>query len=81
MAQAHRTREARDRICATNNANVTRDYGTHAEYLTHVGIMPPDLSGDELADAKRLLDVRVVAEEPANPETTLHEGATPERIT
>ena len=81
QAQNIRTREVMGRICATNNANVTRDYGTHTEDLTHVGMVPPDLSGDELADAKRLLDVHVAAEEPANPYTTLHEGATPERIT
>ena len=67
MAQAQRTRQLMDRVCAVNNANVTRDYGTHTEDLTHVGMVPPDLSGDELADAKRLLDVHVAAEEPANP--------------
>ena len=67
QAQNLRTREVMGRICATNNANVTRDYGTHTEDLTHVGIVPPDLSSDELADAKRLLDVRVAAEEPTRP--------------
>ena len=67
QAQNIRTRQLMDRVCATNNANVTRDYGTHTEDLTHVGMVPPDLSGDELADAERLLDVRVAAEEPANP--------------
>ena len=67
QAQAQRTRQLMDRVCAVNNANVTRDYGTCTEDLTHVGMVPPDLSSDELADAKRLLDVRVAAEEPANP--------------
>ena len=67
QAQAQRTRQLMDRVCAVNNANVTRDYGTHTEDLTHVGMVPPDLSSDELADAERLLDVRVAAEEPANP--------------
>lgn len=62
VAQAQRIRQLMDRICATNNANVTRDYGTHTEDLTHVGMVPPDLSSDELADAKRLLDVRVAAD-------------------
>ena len=67
VAQAQRTRQLMDRVCAVNNANVTRDYGTHTEDLTHVGMVPPDLSSDELADVERLLDVRVAAEEPANP--------------
>lgn len=67
QAQAQRTRQLMDRVCTVNNANVTRDYGAHTVDLTHVGMVPPDLSSDELADAKRLLDVRVAAEEPANP--------------
>ena len=79
QAQAQRTRQLMDRVCAVNNANVTRDYGTHTVDLTHVGIVPPDLSSDELADAKRLLGI--VAVEPPRPQTTLYEGATPERIT
>ena len=54
-----------DRVCAVNNANVTRDYGAHTEDLTHVGMVPPDLSSDELADAKRLLGI--VAVEPPRP--------------
>lgn len=57
--QEVRTRQLMDRVCAVNNANVTRDYGTHTVDLTHVGMVPPDLSSDELADAKRLLGVRV----------------------
>lgn len=61
VAQATRTRQLMDRICALNNANVTRDYGTRTEDLTHVGMVPPDLSHDDFADAKRLLGVRVVA--------------------
>ena len=61
VAQAIRTRQLMDRICALNNANVTRDYGTRTEDLTHVGMVPPDLSHDDFADAKRLLGVRVVA--------------------
>ena len=65
VAQAQRTRQLMDRVCAVNNANVTRDYGTHTEDLTHVGMVPPDLSSDELADAKRLLGV--VAVEPPRP--------------
>ena len=65
VAQARRTRQLMDRVCAVNNANVTRDYGTHTEDLTHVGMVPPDLSSDELADAKRLLGV--VAVEPTRP--------------
>ena len=67
VAQARRTQQLMGRVCAVNNANVTRNYGTHTEDLTHVGMVPPDLSSDELADAERLLDVRVAAEEPANP--------------
>ena len=67
VAQAQRTRQLMDRVCAVNNANVTRDYGTYTEDLTHVGVVPPLLTADELADAERLLDVRVAAEEPANP--------------
>lgn len=59
VAQAQRIRQLMDRVCAVNNANVTRDYGTHTEDLTHAGMVPPDLSSDELADAKRLLRVRV----------------------
>lgn len=58
VAEATRTRQLMDRVCAVNNANVTRDYGTHTVDLTHVGMVPPDLSSDELADAKRLLGVR-----------------------
>ena len=65
QAQAQRTRQLMDRVCAVNNANVTRDYGTHTEDLTHVGMVPPDLSSDELADAKRLLGI--VAVEPTRP--------------
>ena len=65
VAQAQRTRQLMDRVCAVNNANVTRDYGTHTEDLTHVGMVPPDLSGDELAVAKRLLGI--VAVEPPRP--------------
>ena len=65
VAQAQRTRQLMDRVCAVNNANVTRDYGTHTEDLTHVGMVPPDLSSDELADAKRLLGI--VAVEPPRP--------------
>ena len=67
QAQAQRTRQLMDRVCAVNNANVTRDYGTHTEDLTHVGMVPPLLTADDLADAKRLLDVRVSAEEPTRP--------------
>ena len=67
QAQNIRIRQLMDRVCAVNNANVTRDYGTHTEDLTHVGMVPPDLSSDELADAERLLDVRVAAEEPPRP--------------
>ena len=67
VAQAIRTRQLMDRICALNNANVTRDYGTRTEDLTHVGMVPPDLSHDDFADAKRLLNVHVAAEEPASP--------------
>ena len=65
VAQAQRIRQLMDRVCAVNNANVTRNYGTRTEDLTHVGIVPPDLSSDELADAKRLLGV--VAVEPTRP--------------
>ena len=67
QAQNIRTRQLMDRICATNTANVTRDYGTHTEDLTHVGMVPPLLTADDLADAERLLDVRVAAEEPTRP--------------
>lgn len=66
VAQAIRVQQLMDRICAINNANVARDYGTHVEDLTKHH-QPTPLSIDDLADAKRLLDVRVAAEEPANP--------------
>ena len=59
VAQAHRTREVMDRICATNDANVTRHYGTHVEDLSYRS-PPRALDAQELADAKRLLDVLVV---------------------
>ena len=65
QAQNIRTRQLMDRVCAVNNANVTRDYGARTEDLTHVGMVPPDLSSDELADAKRLLGI--VAVEPPRP--------------
>ena len=58
VAQAHRTREVMDRICATNNANVTRHYGTHAEDLS-CRHPPRALDAQELADAASLLDVQV----------------------
>ena len=58
VAQAHRTRAVMGRICATNNANVTRHYGTHAEDLSYRS-PPRALDAQELADAKRLLDVLV----------------------
>ena len=58
VAQAHRTREVMDRICATNNANVTRHYGTHVEDLS-CRHPPRALDAQELADAASLLDVQV----------------------
>lgn len=58
VAQAHRTREVMDRICATNNANVTRHYGTHTEDLSYRH-PPRALDAQELADAASLLDVQV----------------------
>ena len=53
-----RTRQLMDRICAVNNANVTRDYGSRTEDLTRHH-QPAPMTADDLADAKRLLDVRV----------------------
>ena len=47
-----------DRICATNNANVTRHYGTHAEDLSYRH-PPRALDAQELADAASLLHLRV----------------------
>lgn len=58
VAQAHRTRQVMGRICATNNANVTRNYGTHTEDLSY-RYPPRALDAQELADAASLLDVRV----------------------
>lgn len=60
VAQAHRTRAVMDRICATNNANVARNYGTHTEDLSY-RYPPRALDAQELADAASLLDVRVCA--------------------
>lgn len=84
QAQNIRTREVMDRVCATNNANVTRDYGTHTEDLSKPQ-QPPPLTAEDLADAKKLLDVLVVGKPGASyswdQPATLHEGATPERIT
>ena len=48
-----------DHICALNNANVTRNYGTHTEDLTEHH-QPPPLTVDDLADAKKLLQVQAV---------------------
>lgn len=59
VAEATRTRQLMDRICAVNNANVTRDYGTHTEDLTKHH-QPTPLSIDDMADAKKLLQVRAV---------------------
>lgn len=59
VAQAHRTRVVMDRICATNNANVTRNYGTHTEDLS-CRYPPRALDAQELADAASLLHLRVV---------------------
>lgn len=66
-ARWQRIRQLMDHICAENNANVTRDYGTHTVDVSSTYESPPLLTADDLADAKRLLDVRVAAEEPANP--------------
>lgn len=57
--QEIRTRQLMDHICAVNNANVTRDYGTHAEDLSYRH-PPRALDARELADAASLLDVQVV---------------------
>ncbi len=59
VAQAIRTRQLMDRICAINNANVTRNYGTHTEDLTKHH-QPTPLSIDDMADAKKLLQVQAV---------------------
>lgn len=59
VAQAQRTRQLMDRVCAVNNANVTRNYGTHTEDLSKPQ-QPPPLTAEDLADAKKLLDVLVV---------------------
>lgn len=48
-----------DRICATNSANVTRNYGTHTEDLSYRH-PPRALDARELADAASLLHLRVV---------------------
>lgn len=54
VAEATRTRQLMDRICAVNNANVTRNYGTHTEDLTKRH-QPAPLSADDMADFDRLL--------------------------
>ena len=64
VAQAQRTRQLMDRVCAVNNANVTRDYGTRTEDLSKPQ-QPPPLTAEDLADAKRLLGI--VAVEPPRP--------------
>lgn len=62
--QSVRTRQLMDRICAVNNAYVTRNYGTHTVHqVSNVPVEP--LSADDLADAKKLLGV--VAVEPTRP--------------
>ena len=60
VAQAQRIRQLMDHICAENNANVTRDYGTHTVDVSSTYESPPLLTADDLADAKKLLDVLVV---------------------
>lgn len=61
VAQAARTRQVMDQICATNNANVTRNYGTRTEDQSR-RVQPPALTAQDLADAATLLDVRVAAD-------------------
>lgn len=58
VAQAQRTRAVMDRICATNNANVTRNYGARTEDLSY-RCPPRALDAQELADAASLLHLRV----------------------
>ena len=59
QTQNVRTREVMDRICATNNANVTRNYGKHTVDMSERQ-QPPALTAEDLADAKKLLDVLIV---------------------
>lgn len=59
-----RTRQLMDRICAVNNANVTRDYGARTVDLSSHR-QPPPMTAQDLADAKKLLDI--VAVEPTRP--------------
>lgn len=62
--QEIRTRQLMDRICAVNNANVTRDYGTHAVHeASRVPVEP--LSAEEMADADRLLTTARPADAPS----------------
>lgn len=49
-----RTRQLMDRVCAVNNANVTRNYGTHTTHeASRVPVEP--LTAEEMADFDRLL--------------------------
>ena len=70
MAEAQRIRQLMDHICAENNANVTRDYGTHIVDVSSTYESPPLMTPDDLADAKKLLQVLVAgkpgAERPPN---------------
>lgn len=66
VAEATRTRQLMDRICAVNNSYVYRDYGTHtAHEVDRVPVEP--LTAEELADAKKLLGVLVVGKPGAEP--------------
>lgn len=71
VAEARRIRQLMDHICAENNANVTRDYGTHIVDVSSTYESPPLMTPDDMADAKKLLDVLVVGKPGAEPPTKL----------
>lgn len=64
VAEATRTRQLMDKICASNNAYVYRDYGTHVEHQAK-NVPVEALTAKDLADAKKLLDVTVAEPQPA----------------
>lgn len=72
VAEATRTRQLMDRICAINNANVTRNYGIHIEDLTR-NVQPPPLTAKDMADADRLLTTARPLDPPYTPKSLFAE--------
>lgn len=70
--RAQRQQHAMARVCAINNANVTRDYGTHTQDFSRP---VRGLAADELADVLNL--VGVVYAPPVRPRTRAEAPAVP----